>query len=328
MKQVVDALTARAVAQWAPDGRSWSGPTSSGATPPGRRRPRRRSAVASGRARPCARPPTTGSRSTVPSAAAHRPPRRGRRGRGPRPSPTRKPEWLRARVSLGARPMELKRTVRDLDLVTVCEEAGCPNISECWSDGTATFMINGERCTRACGFCLVDTRKPEALDPTEPDRVAEAVERMGLAFAVVTTVARDDLPDGGAGAMAATIEAIRRRTPGVQVEVLISDCRGDADALDTIFAARPDVLNHNIETVPRLQRAVRPVGRLRPLAGGAGPGPRRRAHHQVRPGRRHGRDRRRDPRHPRRPGRRRRRRSSPSASTCGPPPTTCRWPGG
>ena len=180
---------------------------------------------------------------------------------------TRKPEWLRARVSLGARPMELKRTVRDLGLVTVCEEAGCPNLSECWSDGTATFMINGERCTRACGFCLVDTRKPEALDPTEPDRVAEAVERMGLGFAVVTTVARDDLPDEGAGAMAATIEAIRRRTPGVQVETLISDCRGRAAALDTIFAARPDVLNHNVETVPRLQRAARPsAGYARSLA--------------------------------------------------------------
>jgi lipoic acid synthetase len=171
---------------------------------------------------------------------------------------TRKPEWLRARVDLGAKPMELKRTIRDLGLITVCEEAGCPNLSECWSDGTATFMINGERCTRACGFCLVDTRRPEALDPSEPERVAEAVARMGLAFAVVTTVARDDLPDEGAGAMAATIEAIRRRTPGVQVETLISDCRGRADALDVIFAARPDILNHNIETVPRLQRAARP----------------------------------------------------------------------
>jgi lipoic acid synthetase len=180
---------------------------------------------------------------------------------------SRKPEWLRARVALGARPLELKRTVRDLGLVTVCEEAGCPNLSECWSDGTATFMINGERCTRACGFCLVDTRHPEALDPTEPQRVAEAVARMGLGFAVVTTVARDDLPDEGAGAMAATVEAIRRRTPGVQVEVLISDCRGRAGALDTIFAARPDILNHNVETVPRLQRAVRPsAGYARSLA--------------------------------------------------------------
>jgi lipoic acid synthetase len=140
----------------------------------------------------------------------------------------------------------------------VCEEAGCPNIFECWADGTATFMINGERCTRACGFCLVDTRHPEPLDVGEPERVAEAVERMGLRFAVVTAVARDDLDDGGAAAFAETIRAIRRRTPGVQVEVLIPDCKGDEQSLATIFEAGPDVLNHNVETVPRLQRAVRP----------------------------------------------------------------------
>jgi lipoic acid synthetase len=148
--------------------------------------------------------------------------------------------------------------MRDLGLVTVCEEAGCPNIFECWADGTATFMINGERCTRACGFCLVDTRHPEPLDVGEPERVAEAVDRMGLGFAVVTAVARDDLPDGGAGAFAETIRAIRRRTPAAQVEVLIPDCKGDEASLATIFEAGPDVLNHNVETVPRLQRAVRP----------------------------------------------------------------------
>ena len=148
--------------------------------------------------------------------------------------------------------------MRDLDLVTVCEEAGCPNIFECWADGTATFMINGERCTRACGFCLVDTRHPEPPDPGEPERVAEAVDRLGLAYAVLTTVARDDLPDGGAGQFAATIAAIRRRPPGTQVETLISDCKGDPASLDVVFDARPDVLNHNIETVARLQRAVRP----------------------------------------------------------------------
>jgi lipoyl synthase len=179
----------------------------------------------------------------------------------------RKPSWLRSTFRTAPSYLRLKHTMRDLGLVTVCEEAGCPNIFECWADGTATFMINGERCTRACGFCLVDTRHPEALDPTEPERVAEAVERMGLGFAVVTAVARDDLPDGGAGAFAATIEAVRRRTPGVQVEVLIPDCKGDEDALATIFAARPDVLNHNVETVPRLQRAVRPsAGYARSLA--------------------------------------------------------------
>jgi lipoic acid synthetase len=172
---------------------------------------------------------------------------------------TRKPEWLRTKVRTEPGYLQLKRTMRDLGLVTVCEEAGCPNIFECWgSDGTATFMINGERCTRACGFCLVDTRHPQALDPDEPEKVAEAVERMGLAFAVVTAVARDDLDDGGAGAFAATIGAIRRRTPSVQVEVLIPDCKGEDGPLGVIFEARPDVLNHNLETVARLQRAVRP----------------------------------------------------------------------
>jgi lipoyl synthase len=180
---------------------------------------------------------------------------------------TRKPDWLKSRFRTAPGYLRLKNTMRDLGLVTVCEEAGCPNIFECWADGTATFMINGERCTRACGFCLVDTRHPEPLDASEPERVAEAVERMGLGFAVVTAVARDDLPDGGAAAFAATIEAIHRRTPGVQVEVLIPDCKGDEEALGTIFAARPEVLNHNIETVPRLQRAVRPsAGYARSLA--------------------------------------------------------------
>ena len=142
--------------------------------------------------------------------------------------------------------------------MTVCEEAGCPNIFECWSDGTATFMINGSRCTRACGFCQVDTRHPLPLDAGEPGRVAEAVARMGLAHAVITCVARDDLDDGGAGAFASTIAAVREASPATAVEVLISDVKGDRAALRTILDARPDVLNHNIETVARLQRAVRP----------------------------------------------------------------------
>ncbi len=170
----------------------------------------------------------------------------------------RKPPWLRVPARMGADFLGLGRTVHDLGLVTVCEEAGCPNIFECWADGTATFMVNGSRCTRACGFCLVDTSRPLPLDPGEPERVAEAVERMRLAHAVVTCVARDDLPDGGAGALAATVEAIRDRRPGTTVELLISDCRGDGSALARVFDARPDVLNHNIETVARLQRAVRP----------------------------------------------------------------------
>jgi lipoic acid synthetase len=179
----------------------------------------------------------------------------------------RKPPWLRVPVRIGKGYRQLGSTIHDLGLVTVCEEAGCPNIYECWADGTATFMINGERCTRACGFCQVDTRHPLPLSADEPDRVARAVARMRLGHAVVTCVARDDLADGGAGAMAATITAIRERSPGTTVEVLISDCRGDTTALDAIFDARPDVLNHNIETVARLQRAVRPsAGYARSLA--------------------------------------------------------------
>jgi lipoic acid synthetase len=170
----------------------------------------------------------------------------------------RKPSYLLAPVKLGTKVMELRSMVRDLHLVTVCEEAGCPNLSECWADGTATFMINGERCTRACGFCLVDTRHPLALDPAEPEHVAVAVTRLGLAHAVVTAVARDDLQDGGAAAFAATVEAIRRHSPGTAVEVLIPDCKGVAVSQERIFASRPDVLNHNIETPLRLQRAVRP----------------------------------------------------------------------
>jgi lipoic acid synthetase len=171
---------------------------------------------------------------------------------------TRRPEWMRVRADLGPGYRATKRLMRDLDLRTVCEEAGCPNIYECWADGTATFMILGDRCTRACGFCLVDTRRPLALDPDEPARVADAVAHLRLEHVVVTSVARDDVDDGGAHAFAATIDAIRRRAPGTRVEVLIPDCKGDAAALDVIYAARPDVLNHNLETVARLQRAARP----------------------------------------------------------------------
>ena len=170
----------------------------------------------------------------------------------------RKPPWMRVNLDTGPEYRRIRALTRELELTTVCEEAGCPNIFECWNDGTATFMINGERCTRSCGFCLVDTSKPLALDADEPARVAEAIARMGLRYAVITTVARDDLHDGGADAMAETIAAIRARCPGVKVETLISDCKGDPDSLARIFAARPDVLNHNIETVARLQRAVRP----------------------------------------------------------------------
>jgi lipoic acid synthetase len=179
----------------------------------------------------------------------------------------RKPEWLRPKVHHGPDVLALKRTMRELGLVTVCEDAGCPNLSECWADGTATFMVLGERCTRACGFCLVDTRRPEAPAADEPERVADAVERMNLEHAVLTMVARDDLADGGLAHVAACVEAIRRRRPETRVETLISDAHGSAEALDLLLAVRPDVLNHNVETVPRLQRAVRPsAGYARSLA--------------------------------------------------------------
>ena len=179
---------------------------------------------------------------------------------------SRKPEWLRIEAKMGEQYQTLRTLTEDLRLVTVCEEAGCPNIYECWADGTATFMVNGERCTRACGFCLIDTRKPMPLDPTEPDRVAEAVVRLKLKHAVITCVARDDLDDGGAGAIGATVRAIRERSPNTDIEVLISDLKGDEASLALIFESQPDVINHNIETVARLQRAARPsAGYLRSL---------------------------------------------------------------
>ena len=170
----------------------------------------------------------------------------------------RKPPWLRAPMDLNEGYLRLRRVMRQHDLVTVCEEAGCPNIFECWGAGTATFMINGERCTRACGFCLVDTRQPAPIDPGEPRRVASAVAEMKLDHAVVTAVARDDLPDGGAAAFAETIAAIRAESPGTTVEVLVPDFGGEAESLQTVLDADPDILNHNIETVARMQRAVRP----------------------------------------------------------------------
>ena len=174
---------------------------------------------------------------------------------------TRKPDWLRPKVKLGTEVLQLKKTVRDHGLVTVCEEAGCPNLSDCWADGTATFMVLGDRCTRACGFCLVDTRKPLAPSADEPTRVAAAISAMALDHAVLTMVARDDLADGGFAHVAACVRAIRAASPRTVVETLVSDARGDDAAVHLLLddsASRPDVFNHNIETVARLQRAVRP----------------------------------------------------------------------
>ncbi len=169
-----------------------------------------------------------------------------------------RPSWLRARVPGGERFDSLRDLVRSERLHTVCEEARCPNIGECWNAGEATFMILGDTCTRACGFCAVTSGRPGALDPLEPFRVAQAVAQMDLDYCVITSVNRDDEPDGGAAIFAGCIRAIRHRTPNVEVEVLIPDFQGNWDALATVVRARPVVLNHNIETVPRLYPRARP----------------------------------------------------------------------
>jgi len=172
-----------------------------------------------------------------------------------------KPEWLKVRFPGGQNYLRLKALMRERRLHTVCEEAHCPNIGECWEAGTATFMILGDTCTRACAFCAVKSGRPLPLDTGEPLRVAQAVRRMGVRHAVVTSVNRDDEPDGGAAIFAATIRWIRRLSPGTSVEVLIPDFVGNWYALATVMAARPEILNHNTETVPRLYRHVRPKAR-------------------------------------------------------------------
>jgi len=170
----------------------------------------------------------------------------------------RRPGWLKVRIPGGDNYFELKRLMRGQALHTVCESARCPNIGECWSHRTATFMILGDQCTRRCGFCAVPTGRPRgAVDWDEPERVAEAAAAMGLKYVVVTSVDRDDLEDGGSTAFALTLEALRRRIPGCKVEVLIPDFRGSDEALETVLRARPDVLNHNTETVSRLYRVAR-----------------------------------------------------------------------
>ncbi len=172
-------------------------------------------------------------------------------------APRRHPDWIRARIPTGDNYQELKGIVRGLDLNTVCEEAHCPNIGECWEQRTATIMILGDVCTRACGFCAVKTGRPTWNDDDEPRRVAEAVRRMALEHCVITSVARDDLPDGGAHIFAETIRALRRESPGMGIEVLIPDFNGTDGPLRTVMEAAPDILNHNLETVERLQKPVR-----------------------------------------------------------------------
>ena len=172
-----------------------------------------------------------------------------------------KPEWLKVRAPGSENYLRLRGIMRELKLNTVCEDAHCPNIGECWHHGTATFMILGDVCTRACAYCAVAHGKPGELDLDEPRRVAEAVEAMGLKYAVVTSVDRDDQADGGASIFAETIREIHRRMPQTRVEVLIPDFKGEEGPLYTVLDARPDVLNHNTETVPRLYRMARSGGR-------------------------------------------------------------------
>jgi lipoic acid synthetase len=169
----------------------------------------------------------------------------------------RHPEWIRARMPSGENYHELKRLLRGLNLNTVCEEANCPNVGECWDQRTATIMILGDTCTRACGFCNIKTGRPTWFDDDEPRRVAEALAPLGLEHVVVTSVARDDLPDGGASVFAGTIREVRERCPGMGIEVLIPDFNGDEAPLRTVMQAGPDILNHNLETVRRLQKPVR-----------------------------------------------------------------------
>jgi len=179
-----------------------------------------------------------------------------------RPSRLERPEWLKVRLNTTGEYEQVRDMMRRLSLVTVCEEARCPNIHECWArERTATFMLMGDLCTRHCGFCAVGKGRPGSLDPEEPARVAQAAAELGLSHAVVTSVNRDDLVDGGAGHFAATIREIRRRVPGCTVEVLIPDFCGDAAALETVLAERPEILNHNTETVRRLYHRVRPEAR-------------------------------------------------------------------
>jgi lipoic acid synthetase len=180
---------------------------------------------------------------------------------GSEPTLKRKPDWIRVKAPVSAEYHETRKLMRDLKLNTVCEEAACPNIGECWAKKHATVMILGSVCTRACAFCNIKTGRPDLLDPHEPENVATAVGQMGLSHVVVTSVDRDDLPDGGAAHFAETIGAIRRHAPNTTIEILTPDFLRKPDALEVVVAARPDVYNHNLETVPRLYATVRPGAR-------------------------------------------------------------------
>ncbi len=173
----------------------------------------------------------------------------------------RRPEWLKVRAPGGEAFTKIKQMMRSKSLHTVCEEARCPNISECWSSGTATFMIHGDTCTRSCGFCAVKTGRPLPVDFDEPRRVAEAIQQMNLVHAVITSVNRDELPDGGSIIWATTIRETKRLSPNTSIEVLVPDFKGNLENLHRIIEEKPDILNHNTETVPRLYRRVRPQGR-------------------------------------------------------------------
>ncbi|HVK39787.1 MAG TPA: lipoyl synthase [Candidatus Kapabacteria bacterium] len=173
----------------------------------------------------------------------------------------RKPPWFKVQAPGSPRYRELNRLIREENLHTVCQEAACPNVGDCWDRGTATFMILGDTCTRSCGFCAVKTGRPGTIDLEEPARVADAIESMGIRHAVITSVNRDELADGGAGVFAETIRQSRARVPGLRLEVLIPDFKGKLDLLQLIIDAKPDILNHNTETVPSLYRTVRPQGR-------------------------------------------------------------------
>ncbi|MBA9006703.1 lipoic acid synthetase [Actinomadura cellulosilytica] len=173
----------------------------------------------------------------------------------------RKPPWIKTRLKMGPQYRELTRLVKDEGLHTVCQEAGCPNIYECWEDREATFLIGGDQCTRRCDFCQIDTGRPAAYDPDEPRRVAESVAAMGLRYATVTGVARDDLPDQGAWLYAETVRQIHQAVPGCGVELLIPDFNAVPELLAEVFGARPEVLAHNVETVPRIFKRIRPAFR-------------------------------------------------------------------